>query len=297
MEAKKYAWVDRKAYPFTSKWIQLKAGKMHYVEEGTGPVLLFLHGNPVWSFTYRKLIKYLSLKYCCVAIDHLGFGLSDKPEDFSYLPEDHYRNLEEFIALKKLKNITLFVNDWGGPIGLNYAVNYPDNINKLVIFNTFMWSVKGDKHYERFSGFMGGSLGKFLNLKFNFFGNVVVGMAYGDKLRLNKQNKYQLTRHVATPEERKGVWIFPREIIGSSVWLDSIWQKRKAIENIPALLIWGLKDIAFRRNELNTFKSFLKEASVIELEDVGHYVQDEAGERVMSPILDFLMNHAIIQVI
>jgi haloalkane dehalogenase len=288
MEAIKYSWVDKKEYPFKSKWIQLKAGKMHYIDEGLGEILIFLHGNPVWSFSYRKLIKGLSTNYRCIAIDHLGFGLSDKPSDFSYLPEDHSKNLEEFIETLALKNITLFVNDWGGPIGLNYATRNPNNIKKLVVFNTFMWSVKGDKHYERFSGFMGGKLGKFLNLKFNFFGNVVMKMAFGDKSKLDKQTKFQLTNHTSNATERKGVWVFPREIIGSSDWLNSIWQRRQKIENKPTLIIWGMKDIAFRPKELNVFKEFLKNREVIVLNDVGHYVQDEAADRIIEPIKEFL---------
>lgn len=288
METKTAEWVDKTEYPFTSKWIDLKAGKMHYIEEGSGDTLIFLHGNPVWSYSYRKLIKAFSKDYRCIGIDHLGFGLSDKPENFSYLPEDHSKNLTEFIEKKNLKNITLFVNDWGGPIGLNYAVNHPHNIKKLVIFNTFMWSVKGDKHFERFSAFMGGLLGKFLNLQFNFFGNVVIPQAYGNKKRLTKQNKLQLTQHVPTPKERKGVWIFPKEIIGSSTWLESIWEKKLSISSIPVFLIWGGKDIAFRKKELATFQSFLKNSITLELPDVGHYVQDEAGERIIEPIAEFL---------
>lgn len=288
MEEQLQTWVDRKEYPFKSKWLSLKAGKMHYIDEGEGKILLFLHGNPVWSYSFRKLVKAFSKKYRCIAIDHIGFGLSDKPPGFSYLPEDHSKNLSEFIELKELKNITIFVNDWGGPIGLNYAVNYPNNIARLVIFNTFMWSVEGDKHYEKFSKFMGGKLGKFLNLKFNFFGNIVIPKAYGDKRRLDKKTKFQLTRHVSTPAERLGVWIFPKEIIGSSEWLNSIWEKRRQIENKPALIIWGMKDIAFRQKELDTFTLFLKNSQTLVLEDVGHYVQDEAGERIITPINEFL---------
>lgn len=288
MELLNHSWVNRVEYPFRSHWIKIKAGRLHYIDEGSGEILLFLHGNPVWSYTYRKLIKELSKTYRCIAIDHIGFGLSEKPEEFSYLPKDHSENLKEFIELKKLENISLFVNDWGGPIGLNYAVDHANNINKLIIFNTFMWSVKGDKHYERFSSFMGGSIGKFLNLNFNFFGNVVMKMAFGNKSRLDAQNKFQLTHHVPASKDRKGVWIFPKEIIGSSEWLDTIWQKRESIQNKPTLLIWGMKDIAFRQKELNKFCSFLSNKKVITLDDTGHYVQDEAGEKIIEPILIFL---------
>ncbi len=288
MKKEQNDWVDRIEYPFTSRFIDLKAGRMHYVDEGSGEILLFLHGNPVWSFTFRKLIKELRKNYRCIAIDHLGFGLSDKPSGFSYLPKDHSANLEEFIVSKQLRNITLVVNDWGGPIGLHYAVNHADNIKKLIVFNTFMWSVKGDKHYERFSSFMGGKLGRFLNERFNFFGHVVMKMAFGDRARLDKKNKYQLTHHVSVPNERQGVWIFPREIINSSEWLSSIWVKRNNIKNKPALLIWGMRDIAFRLQELKRFEEFLTNTEILQLHDVGHYVQDEAGERLFKPIREFL---------
>lgn len=292
MKTENHSWIDRQEYPFESHWMPLEAGNMHYVEEGKGPTLLFLHGNPVWSFSYRKLIRALSNEFHCVAIDHIGFGLSDKPSGFSYLPEDHSKNLEEFLAKKGLKNITLFVNDWGGPIGLNYAVNHPENISRLVIFNTFMWPVKGDKHYERFSGFMGGKLGRFLNLNFNFFGRFVIPKAWGDKSKLDKKIHRQLIRHTPEPEDRKGVWVFPKAIIGSTDWLNSIWEKRKQIENKPALLIWGMKDIAFRKQELERFCSFLHNHRYICLEDTGHYVQDEAGDRIVPDILDFLKQTA-----
>lgn len=135
---------------------------------------------------------------------------------------------------------------------------------------------------------MGGKLGKFLNLNFNFFGNVVMKMAFGDKTKLDKQTKFQLTHHTPTSLERKGVWVFPREIIGSSDWLNSIWQRRQKIENKPTIIIWGMKDIAFRSKELNTFKDFLKDREVIVLDDVGHYVQDEAGDIIIAPIKEFL---------
>lgn len=288
MDKSKYSWVDRNEYPFKSRWIELPLGLMHYVDEGQGDTLLFIHGNPVWSFTFRKLIRELSSHYRCVAIDHFGFGLSDKPTQWSYLPEDHEKNLTIFINKMGLTDITLFVNDWGGPIGLSYAVNHPNNISRLVIFNTFMWPVNGDKHYDRFSAFMGGGIGRFLNLYFNFFGNVVMKLAYGDKKKLTHHARRQLLLPHSTKAERKGVWIFPREIIHSTQWLQTVWQKRKTIEDVPALILWGMKDIAFRRKELETFKSFLKNTVVIELPETGHYVQDESAEIILQPIFNFL---------
>lgn len=104
-------------------------------DEGKGSTIVFVHGKPSWSYEFRYLIKELSKQFWCIAVDHLGFGLSDKPSDFSYLPAEHAKNLESFIQHLGLENITLYVGDWGGPIGLSYAVNYPDNISNFVITN------------------------------------------------------------------------------------------------------------------------------------------------------------------
>lgn len=116
-------WIDREEYPFKSNFLQLEMGKMHYIDEGRGPPIVMVHGNPTWSFLYRHLVKGLSKKYRCIAIDHIGFGLSDKPMEWSYLPEEHAKNLNVLIEKLDLKDITLIVQDWGGPIGLSYAIS------------------------------------------------------------------------------------------------------------------------------------------------------------------------------
>ncbi|MGF1671643.1 MAG: alpha/beta fold hydrolase, partial [Balneolaceae bacterium] len=90
-------WIDRKEYPFESRYFEVPAGRLHYVDEGAGDPVVMVHGNPTWSFLYRDLIKRLKPNYRCIALDHLGFGLSDKPIGWSYLPEDHARNLSALI--------------------------------------------------------------------------------------------------------------------------------------------------------------------------------------------------------
>ena len=115
-------WLNRQEYPFETKFAELKVGKMNYVDEGSGEPIIFLHGNPSWSFDYRNVIKNLSKKSRCIANDHIGFGLSDKPRDWDYLPESHAKNFEEFVDQLNVDNFTIVVNDWGGPIGLAYAI-------------------------------------------------------------------------------------------------------------------------------------------------------------------------------
>jgi haloalkane dehalogenase len=123
-------WVDRNEYPFRSHYLSTEHGDLHYVDEGSGEVILFVHGNPTWSFMYRHLIKGLSAGFRCVAPDHIGFGLSDKPFDVSYLPQFHAENLERFIDRRGLKDITLVIHDWGGAIGMSYALNHPENVKR-----------------------------------------------------------------------------------------------------------------------------------------------------------------------
>ena len=153
-------WLDRNLYPFQPHFLELKMGRLHYVDEGQGETLLMVHGNPSWSFGYRHLIQGLADQYRCVAPDHIGFGLSDKPFSWSYKPADQAANLRTFIERLGLENITLIVQDWGGPIGLSYAVEQPENIRRLVIMNTWMWPVSGDPYYWGFSKFIGGPIGR-----------------------------------------------------------------------------------------------------------------------------------------
>lgn len=283
------AWIDREEYPFTSNYLELEMGRMHYVDEGEGPVLLMVHGNPSWSFLYRKMIEGLSDSYRCVAMDHIGFGLSDKPYDWTYLPQAHAENLEQLIKHLGLKDITLVVQDWGGPIGLSYAVENPENVKGLIIMNTWMWSVKGDKHYERFSGFMGGPMGRFLIRRFNFFVKGVMKKATGDKSKLTKPIHDHYKRPLGSPKERKGCWVFPKQIIGASEWLDTLWNQRDNIATKPALLLWGEKDIAFRQKELNRWKELFVDPTVHTFAETGHFVQEEQGENLV-PLVDTFMS-------
>src|SRR5262249_20412588 len=128
-------WIDRTEYPFTSRYLDLDAGRMHYVDEGEGHPIVMVHGTPDWSFLYRHLIKPLSVGYRCIAPDHLGFGLSDKPIGWGYRPADHARNLRALIDHLGLERYTLVVHDFGGPIGLACAIERPEQVERLVISN------------------------------------------------------------------------------------------------------------------------------------------------------------------
>jgi haloalkane dehalogenase len=280
------SWLDRREYPFESKYFQTPAGKMHYIDEGKGKPIVMVHGNPGWSFEFRNIIKEMSKAYRCIAIDHIGFGLSDKPESFDYLPSSHARNFELFMDSLGLKDITMTFNDWGGPIGLSYAIKHPDKIKRFVIMNTYLWSVEDDPYYQKFSKMMGGAFGRFMIKNFNIFGNFFLTKVVGDKKMLPKHIHVHYYKHLATRSDRKGCYTFPGEVVGSGKWLDSLWQQREKINSIPTTFLWGMKDIAFREKELNYWVANWKNPKVIKLENVGHYPQEEAPQELINVLND-----------
>lgn len=277
-------WLDTYEYPFKSNYFKLPMGNMHYVDEGLGETIVMVHGNPAWSFMYRNVIKEMSKTHRCIAADHIGFGLSDKPEYWDYLPEHHAENFEKLMDHLNVKKITMVVNDWGGPIGLAYALKHPEKIKKLIILNTWMWNVSEETHFKRFSYFMGSSLGKFLILRFNFFAKKVVKQAFGDKNKLSPIIHQHYYLHLSKPSERKGSYIFPKQIIEAGKWLNGLWQQRAKISNIETVFIWGLKDIAFREKELLIWQQDFKNSKVVKLPTVGHFPAEEAPEEVIKAL-------------
>ncbi|HWQ67671.1 MAG TPA: alpha/beta fold hydrolase [Methanospirillum sp.] len=285
---KPLSWLNKAEYPFQSHIFPTPQGDMHYVDEGCGDPIVFVHGNPSWSFQFRNLIKLLSKNYRCIAPDLIGFGLSDKPADWSYLPRDHADILEKFLDSLDLHSITLVVGDWGGPIGLSYALNHPDKISLLVITNTWLWSVRNDWHYQIFSKFVGGVIGGWLIKKRNFFARDIVQAAFGDKRKLTSEIHNHYLAPLANPDERKGTWIFPREIIGSSDWLHSLWTQADILSTKNILIAWGMKDMAFRERELNRWIQRYPNAQVIRYPDAGHFVTEEKASEVAGEIYQIL---------
>ena len=131
----------RDLYPFRSQYLTLSGWKYHYVDEGSGDPLVMLHGNPTWSFYYRALIAAFSPTHRVIAPDHVGCGLSDKPQAYSYTLAQHINNLEALLDALELERLTLFLHDWGGPIGMGYALRHPERVKRFVVFNTAAFPV------------------------------------------------------------------------------------------------------------------------------------------------------------
>lgn len=131
----------RQHYPFEGRLLTTRAPTgervaLHYVDEGQGDPILFVHGNPTWSFYWRRLVQAFSATNRCVAVDHVGCGLSDKPQEYPYTLAQHIDNLSQLIETFDLRDITLVVHDWGGPIGLGAALRHRERFRRIVLFNT-----------------------------------------------------------------------------------------------------------------------------------------------------------------
>src|SRR2546426_9493886 len=132
--------VDSAEYPFADRWFERGGSALHYVDEGSGPPVLMLHGNPTWSFLYRNVIKQLGGAVRSIAPDYPGFGLSDHPPGYGYTPQEHAEWIHALIDDTGLKRFVLVLQDWGGPIGLSIAVERPEDVAGLVVLNTGAWA-------------------------------------------------------------------------------------------------------------------------------------------------------------
>lgn len=230
----KTTWLDENMYPFRRHTLEVAPSEeIHYLDEGQGEAIVFVHGTPTWSFVWREFIKELSSEYRCIAPDHLGFGLSSKPEQADYTPQAHASRLQKLIARLHLRDLTLVVHDFGGPIGLPYALHHTSNVKRVVVMNSWMWSLAGNKAVEMASGFLAGPVGRFLYRRLNFSPKVLLKAAYADKSKLTSQIHDHYRAPFPTPSTRQAPWILARELTASSEWFESLWSKREALDGIP----------------------------------------------------------------
>ena len=279
---------DRAQYPFAAHYLDVGPGRLHYLDEGEGPPIVMVHGTPDWSFLYRKLVHKLSGRYRCIAPDNLGFGLSDKPRDWTYRVADHARNFATFVERLGLERFTLVVHDFGGPIGLSYAIEHPERIERLVIFNTWLWSLRDDPSIRRIAPVMAGPIGRFLYLRLNFSPRVVLRVAWGKHAPLTPLVHRQYVDAAPRAQDRLGMWTFAREVLDASDYYAGLWKRRDQIKDLPTLLLWGMKDPAFGARFLRPFEELFTNARVVRYPDVGHFVPDEAGDESAAEIERFL---------
>lgn len=281
-------WLDKSAYPFQSKYFDVNGQRLHYIDQGEGETILFVHGTPSWSFEFRNIIKELQDCYRCIAIDHIGFGLSDKPEHYDYSPQHHSKTLQRFVLEKHLEDITLVVHDFGGPIGLNFAINCPQKVKRLVILNSWLWSHKEDCGIIKWGRMLLSPLLMLLYRYWNFSPRILLPNSFGDR-KLSSHLIKQYTKPFADKSQRNGVLAFAKSLWKDQGWFEELWNKRQAISNKPTLLIWGVKDPFIKSAYLDKFQSGFTNSTTVKLMTCGHFPQEEQPDLVARELSIFLV--------
>lgn len=280
-------------YPFESHTFELEENvKMHFLDEGPedGEVLLMLHGNPTWSYFYRELIGGFRHKMRCVVPDHVGCGYSSKPEAYDYILEKHIDNLCKLVEHLKLNKITLVLHDWGGAIGMGLAVKKPDLIQKLVVLNTAaFWSPRIPMRIQLCRIPV---LGEVLVRGFNAFARGAVIMASG-RGRLKGDVANFFISPYDSWSNRIAVYRFVQDIPmkkNHRSWkcLQGIEEKLYTLKDKPTIIFWGEKDFCFDLSFLARWKKEFPEAKVHAFSDAGHYILEDASDRIIPELNTFL---------
>lgn len=272
---------DRTMYPFESKWFDTSAGRMHYIDEGTGAPILFCHGNPTWSFLYRGVVSRLRNRFRCVAVDYLGFGRSERPEGYDYTIEEHARTTGELVDTLGLEGFITMGQDWGGPISMSIATERGDRVSGVVLGNTWFWPAS--LYFRVFSRVMGSGLMQRKILEQNFFVERLMPPATARKLSERERDHYRLVQ--PTPEARRGVATMPKQIIDATPLLERL--SRDVPEKLGskrALIVWGLKDRGFRPSMIPRVRQAFTDVEVVELERAKHYIQEDAPAEIADAI-------------
>jgi haloalkane dehalogenase len=283
-------------YPFESHFVSTRHGRMHYVDVGQGSPILCVHGNPTWSFLYRNFIKGLSDAHRVVAADMIGFGLSEKlpkPKDYSIF--GHIDDVSTLVEELDLRDLTLVVQDWGGPIGLGVALRYPKRIRALVVMNTFGFVPEGEATPLILRVLRTPILGEELIQGLGIFNRVFVpaGIAREDRKRDLVRRAYVEVQ--GSWAERAGTLAFPRLIPNTPddpvvALLEEEDRFLRAFQG-PVLLVWGLRDRIFSRSVLDQWRERFPNAPVLELPEASHFLQEDAYDRIVPRIREFLANH------
>ena len=280
-------WIDSTLFPFQHQYTELNNGTIHYIDEGEGEVLLFVHGTPTWSFLWRDFVRELSGSYRCIAVDHLGFGLSVANTGMPGTPAEHTKNLAEFMEQLELDSVTLVVHDFGGPIGLGAALQQSERIQRVVLFNSWLWSAADEPEVQRVDKLVNSGLGRFLYLKLNFSPRVLLKKGYHNKRALTKP----IHRHYLQPFKHKPNRLWPyalaQALMGASDWYQQQWNQLQKLESKPWLILWGKHDPYFNQTQLERWQNRLPAAEIHQLES-GHFVQEEAAPQAIERMRSWL---------
>ena len=285
-------------YPFTPRFFEHPSGSasagalQHYVDEGprgaevSSQAIVVVHGNPTWSFAYRRAIAALAPARRCVAVDHLGCGLSDKPAGFAYRLEGHVANLERLLLDLGLERITLVLHDWGGPIGLGFARRHPRRIERLVLCNTAAFALDG-RLPLRLTACRVPLFGALAVRGLNAFARGATWMAVERALTPLARRGYLLpydswANRVATHEFVRDIPLAPAH--PSWAELAAIEHALPAFRDVPVHLLWGARDFVFTPRFLQEWRRRLPHASVTSFERAGHYLFEDEPEAFVAEL-------------
>jgi pimeloyl-ACP methyl ester carboxylesterase len=280
-------------FPYEPRFVDAGEIRLHYVDEGPpdAPPLLFVHGNPTWSYLWRRPIAELSSRgHRCVAFDHMGFGRSDKPPQLSaYSLERHIGNAIALIDALDLSDVTLVGHDWGGPIGLGALLERRDRLRAVALMNTWAWELPSFLP-PFLREFRTEGLGEILALG----GNLFVESIPGGMRRRDADPLMMEAYRAPFPDywSRAGTLAFQREIPlterdRSAPLMASIHERLPDL-SLPVLLVWGMRDPVFQPVFLDQWRELFPEAETVELDDASHFLVEDSPDAVTDAIEGFL---------
>lgn len=293
-------------YPFTGTWREVNGFRMHVLDEGpqesAASTVLMLHGNPTWSFFFRDLVKGLRHQHRVVVPDHIGCGLSDKPDEksYSYTLKRRVDDLAALIDQLDIQGpITLLVHDWGGMIGMAYAARFPEKIGKLVLLNTAAFHLPKTKRLP-FSLWLcrRTPLGELIIRDTGLFTSVLTRWAVCQPMAQHAREGYLWPYRL--PDDRTALLHFVLDIPlhpGDPGYqlVSDVQASLPAFNKTPTLILWGDKDFVFDHHFLRAWQQFLPAAEVHRFANAGHYVLEDAGTEILPLVQEFLLrrpNHA-----
>ncbi len=281
-------WIDRDEFPFVVHTYDHQEGRLAYLDEGKGPILLFVHGNSSWSFLYRHLIRGLSREYRCIAIDHLGFGLSEKSVKADYTPKAHARRLADFIEHLDLEKLTLVAHDFGGPISMAWASENVERVESIILFNTWLWSLKKNPEANHLYKIFDHWMNRFYYTQLRASPKFFLPILMADAHEMSKHVLQQYLNPWLEHKSRQGPYTLARHLIRSSDWFEDLWAGSDQLLDVPMLLLWGENDRMSGEEGLGRFERQFPLARPVRLWGTGNFVPQDAPKRALIEIRGFL---------
>lgn len=284
------SWLDTALWPYPPRWVGPPGARQHYVDIGSGLPLVLVHGTPTWSLDWRHVIEGLRADHRLIALDHLGFGLSERPADAEYTVAAHTQRLSDALHdLLPTGKVVLVVHDFGGPIALPWALAHPERVAGIVIVNSWFWGFADDPKMRKRAAMIRWPLFRWLYGRFNFSQRVIMPSAYADRSKLTAELHRQVLATMPDAASRQMVlYRLALELQDAGEQLQAGWQRRSALAGVPVAVIWGTRDSAFGPENLTKWQEGLPQAHVVALAEAGHWPQEEAPERFVAELRSWL---------